>query len=83
VVSLVISVVSKTGLGIFLAHLVFLKSEKSGMPENFQVHLNDCSDPELLKASKKPRILLILGNILLHLSGVTQLGHFQGSGKIQ
>jgi hypothetical protein len=27
--------------------------------------------------SKKPRIIWILGNILLYLFGVTQLGHFQ------
>jgi hypothetical protein len=55
VVYLVISVVSKTGFGIFLAHLVCLKSEKSEMPENFQVHvscLKDNSDPQLLKALK-------------------------------
>jgi hypothetical protein len=38
VASLVISRVSKTGFGIFLAHLVCLKSEKSEMPGNFQVH---------------------------------------------
>jgi hypothetical protein len=36
VVSSVISLISKTGFGIFLAHLVCLKSEKSKMPENFQ-----------------------------------------------
>jgi hypothetical protein len=37
VVYLVINAVSKTGFGIFVAHLVYLKSEKSEMPENFQV----------------------------------------------
>jgi hypothetical protein len=36
-VSLIISAVSKTGFGIFLAQLVCLKSEKSEMPGNFQV----------------------------------------------
>jgi hypothetical protein len=40
VVPLVISVVSKTGFGIFLAHLVCLKSKKSEMPGNFQVHVS-------------------------------------------
>jgi hypothetical protein len=40
VVYLVISAVSKTGFGIFEAHLLPLKSEKSEMPENFQVHVS-------------------------------------------
>jgi hypothetical protein len=40
VVSLVSSVVSKTGFGIFPAHLVCLKSEKSEMPGIFQVHVS-------------------------------------------
>jgi hypothetical protein len=31
---------------------------------------------------KKPRILWILGNILLYLFGVTQSGHFQCFWKI-
>jgi hypothetical protein len=40
VVSLKINVVSKAGFGIFLAHLVCLKSEKSEMPGKFQVHVS-------------------------------------------
>jgi hypothetical protein len=40
VVYLIISVVSKTGFAIFLAHLVCLKSEKSEMPGNLQVHVS-------------------------------------------
>jgi hypothetical protein len=40
VVSLVKSVVSKTGFGIFLAHLVCLKSEKSKLPGIFQEHVS-------------------------------------------
>jgi hypothetical protein len=39
-VSLVISVVSKTDFGIFVAHLVWLKSEKSEMSGNFLVHVS-------------------------------------------
>jgi NO-binding membrane sensor protein with MHYT domain len=35
-----ISAVSKTGFGIFSAHLVCLKSEKSEMPGNFQVYIS-------------------------------------------
>jgi hypothetical protein len=40
VVSLVINVVSKTGFGIFLAHLVCLKYAKSEIPGKFQVHVS-------------------------------------------
>jgi hypothetical protein len=40
VVSLVINLISKTGFGILLAHMVFLKSEKEEMPENYQVHVS-------------------------------------------
>jgi hypothetical protein len=47
VVSLVISVVSKTGFGILLAHLISFKSEKKGMPGNFQVDDSISSEPGL------------------------------------
>jgi hypothetical protein len=40
VFSLVISLVCKTGFGIFPAHLIRLKSEKWEMPGNFKVHVS-------------------------------------------
>jgi hypothetical protein len=55
VVYLAISVVSKTGFGIFLAHLACLKSEKSEMPENFQVHVSRIT---LIPSSKFKYIIL-------------------------
>jgi hypothetical protein len=49
-VSLVRNVVFKTGLEIFLAHLVCLKSEKQEMPGNFQVQVSRIT---LITSSKK------------------------------
>jgi hypothetical protein len=60
VVSFVISVVSKTGFGIFLAHLACLKTEKSEMPGKFHVHVSRITlIPKLLNALKKFKYIIL------------------------
>jgi hypothetical protein len=65
VVYSVISAVSKAGFGIFLAHLICLKSEKAEMPGYFQVHVSRIT---LIKALKKcPVILKLWTKSFLHI----------------
>jgi hypothetical protein len=54
VVSLIISVVSKTGFGIFLAHLVCFKSEHLEITGNFKMHVSRM--PLILKSFEKVQI---------------------------